>query len=183
MSFGNGAILNRSSNMSTRALYTFIGDKKQGSPHSFNVYKHHDGYPSGAARTIKMGIDWFAWKLPRYESDAFACAFIAAGKFGPWLETKEDLIEWFENYGPTSDNKKFSSNGGGCRLMPSGNPTKVAGKNCSDIAYRYEISMVNETLTIKAFEGSWWEEPKETCIFSGTFDDFYNWALAKDKAA
>ena len=176
--------------MSTRALYTFTdGDC------SYNVYKHHDGYVSGAARTLKMGLDWFAWQLPRFEADEFAAAFIAAGKFGSWLETKKDLDEWFEERGPKAKNRPWT--GGGVRLMPQGNPTKIACKNCGDIAYRYEIKMatslphhiqsiankipVEPQLWITAFSGNWWEKAEEEQIFNGPFDEFYAWALAKDK--
>lgn len=176
--------------MSTRGLYTIKGEDGD-----FNVYKHHDGYPSGAAHTIKMAIEWFAWKLPRYESDAFAASFIAAGKFGSCPEDQSQLIQWYKDYGPQSTYK----NGGGVRLMPAGNPTEIASTKCSDIAYRYEISFGTQlpehikrrakkldpapTLLIKAFDGSWWDEPKENEIFNGKFEDFYKWALAKDKEA
>jgi hypothetical protein len=60
--------------MSTRAVYTFIGDGE-----SHHVYKHHDGYPSGAAEWITNALG-NAWKLPRYEADEFAASFVAANK-------------------------------------------------------------------------------------------------------
>ena len=180
--------------MSTRALYSFFGEEG-----NFNVYKHHDGYASGAARTIKMAIDVFAWKLPRYESDAFACAFIAAGKFGSWVESQERLIEWYKTYGPkgTSPNAL----GGGVRLLPQGNPTEIAHQHCNDIAYRYEIRMgtpmpghieararkklSTPVLLIKQFDGSWWQnkDAYEKEIFSGPFTDFYKEAIKADEAA
>ena len=62
--------------MSTRATYTFID-----SYDTFHVYKHHDGYPSGAAKFIANAM-LNAWSLPRYEADEFAAAFIAANKDG-----------------------------------------------------------------------------------------------------
>ena len=169
--------------MSTRALYTFKGNEGD-----WNVYKHHDGYVSGAARTIKMAIDLFAWPLPRYESDAFATAFIAAGKFGSWIETTEQLLEWWADYGVNGQYKKFGSNGGGVRMMPQGDPTLVACKNCSDIEYRYEVWQAKTKLHVKAFTGNWWENNKytgpvgENLIFNGTFDDFYADALKKEAA-
>lgn len=178
--------------MSTRALYTFIGN---GGNH--NVYKHHDGYPSGAARTLKMAIDWFAWQLPRYESDEFAAAFVTAGKFGSWLETQKDLTDWWKERGPKSRNRSWT--GGGVRLMPQGTPDQVAKENCSDIEYRYEIRMATSlpnhientakgkdpepTLWIKAFSGSWWDEVRIEIIFEGPFDDFYKWALKAEEEA
>ena len=62
--------------MSTRACYTFID-----SDNTFHVYKHHDGYPSGAAEFIKLAIAK-AWKLPRFEAADFGAAFVAANKDG-----------------------------------------------------------------------------------------------------
>ena len=34
--------------MSTRAVYTFIDEHE-----TYHVYKHHDGYPEGAAELIE----------------------------------------------------------------------------------------------------------------------------------
>lgn len=63
--------------MSTRALYTFYDDAEN----CFHVYKHHDGYPSGAVKWIEAAFK-FAWELPRFEAADFAAAFIAANKTG-----------------------------------------------------------------------------------------------------
>ena len=60
--------------MSTRACYTFADDND-----SHHVYKHHDGYPTGAADAIAEALI-LAWKLPRFEPDEFGAAFIAANK-------------------------------------------------------------------------------------------------------
>jgi len=60
--------------MSTRAIYTFKGFGE-----SHHVYKHHDGYPTGAARAFELALQ-NAWDLPRYEPDEFAAAFVAANK-------------------------------------------------------------------------------------------------------
>ena len=62
--------------MSTRAIYTFKGF---GETH--HVFKHHDGYLSGAARALELAVQ-NAWPLPRYEPDEFAAAFVAANKVG-----------------------------------------------------------------------------------------------------
>lgn len=181
--------------MSTRALYTFKGTEGDA---DWNVYKHHDGYPSGAVRTIKTAIDWFAWGLPRYESDEFAAAFCAAGKISSWFEDAEQLLDWAKRYGPGGE--YHSHKGGGIRFMPSGNPSEVACQNCSDIEYRYEISMGTPlpeyiekrarnlpqapTLLIKAFCGDWWDGvAKEKQLYAGTFDKFFKWATKKDKVA
>jgi hypothetical protein len=60
--------------MGTRAVYTFIDYKDR---HS--VYKHFDGYPSGACGLIAKALKQ-AWPLPRFEADEFAAAFVAANK-------------------------------------------------------------------------------------------------------
>ena len=60
--------------MSTRAVYSFKGDGE-----TFHVYKHMDGYPSGAAEALNKALR-LAWPLPRFEPDEFGAAFIAANK-------------------------------------------------------------------------------------------------------
>jgi len=60
--------------MSTRAIYTFKGFGE-----AYHVFKHHDGYPTGAAQWIKNALA-YAWELPRYEPDEFAAAFVAGNK-------------------------------------------------------------------------------------------------------
>ena len=61
--------------MSTRAVYTF----KDEYDNTHHVYKHHDGYPSGAIEFILKALDK-SWPLPRFESSDFAAAFVAANK-------------------------------------------------------------------------------------------------------
>jgi hypothetical protein len=71
--------------MSTRAVYTFKDENKR-----FSVYKHHDGYPEGAAQFIRAGIakSWAhdendPYPLDaRFEADDMAAAFVAANKEG-----------------------------------------------------------------------------------------------------
>ena len=63
--------------MSTRAVYTFTDNRNV-----FHVYKHHDGYPMEAARSILAALP-LAWPLPRFEPDEFAAAFVAANKSQP----------------------------------------------------------------------------------------------------
>ena len=60
--------------MSTRAIYTFKGF---GETH--HVFKHHDGYLSGAAKWLEAALT-LAWGLPRYEPDEFAAAFVSGNK-------------------------------------------------------------------------------------------------------
>lgn len=63
--------------MSTRACYVF---RDTNSTHV--VYKHHDGYPSGAVQWIAAARA-NAWPFPRFEADEFAASFVAANKAGP----------------------------------------------------------------------------------------------------
>lgn len=65
--------------MSTRAVFTFTDDH-DGRPH--HVYKHADGYPEGAAHALAEALG-HAWPLPRFESDEFGAAFVAANKNRP----------------------------------------------------------------------------------------------------
>jgi len=60
--------------MSTRAVYTFKDERE-----SYAVYKHYDGYPSGAVDFIKAGID-MSWGGGRFEASDLAAAFVAANK-------------------------------------------------------------------------------------------------------
>lgn len=62
--------------MGTRAMFSFIDEDN-----TFHVYMHWDGYPSNAAASINNALTK-AWKLPRFEADEFAAAFVAANKTG-----------------------------------------------------------------------------------------------------
>lgn len=63
--------------MATRAAFTFTDEHD-----THHVYKHFDGYPKGAARAIARTFS-LAWEPPRFESDEFGAAFIAANKDRP----------------------------------------------------------------------------------------------------
>jgi hypothetical protein len=162
--------------MSTRALYTFA---TAGTSDVFHVYKHHDGYPSGALRTIRTAFAWFAWELPRFEPDEAAAAFVAAGKASHLIEAYKgpaalnrhgeptDIAAWIE-YGPAAHlpgGKYRSGAGGGERLLPSGSWMGVAP---GDIQFRYEINQPvgNKPVTVSGFAVSqdWstgaWSEKK-----------------------
>lgn len=60
--------------MGTRAVFTFNDELG-----SHSVYKHWDGYPSGACEFIMNTFD-YAWEWPRFEADEFAASFVAANK-------------------------------------------------------------------------------------------------------
>lgn len=65
--------------MSTRAVYVF---QNQGENEAHVIYKHHDGYPSGAIEFLAAARK-NAWPLPRFEADEFGASFIAANKTSP----------------------------------------------------------------------------------------------------
>lgn len=60
--------------MGTRAIYKF-----EDSDDECFVYKHYDNNPHGAAHFIEEAKS-MAWRLPRFEADEFASAFVAANK-------------------------------------------------------------------------------------------------------
>ena len=146
--------------MSTRALYTFKGETASD---SWNVYKHHDGYPTGAASVLQLTLDYFTWQLPRYEADTFAAGFCAAGKSQSWMDDDTIDADALKAYGPGGRYRAYS--GGGVRLMPQGDPCIVASENCSDIEYRYEIyQSIDNDLCIRAYSVSAWEEYEEELL-------------------
>lgn len=63
--------------MSTRAIYTVLGEKRESPIH---IYIHYNGYPSGASEHINNALP-YAWGLPRFEADEFAAALVAGNKF------------------------------------------------------------------------------------------------------
>lgn len=106
--------------MSTRAVYTFKDERQ-----TFHVYKHHDGYPSGAIQWIEKAIP-YAWKLPRFEASDFSAAFIAGNKRSQ------------------HDNPY---QGGGVYCTHD-------WEDHGDLEYRYEIELHDKELFIRAFSVS-----------------------------
>lgn len=143
--------------MSTRAVYTFKDDGGE-----YHVYKHCDGYPSGAADSIGLAIP-NAWKFPRFEADEFAAAFVAVNKSRHALAVQHD-----------DRDKDFLDCicRGGVRLMNTGEWKDICP---ADMAYRYEITFSGRTLKVQAWETNCdWETHKWKTkrIFSGSFNKF-----------
>jgi hypothetical protein len=117
--------------MSTRACYRFIPENGPNDwPGVITVYKHHDGYPSGAAEAIENALA-VAWPLPRYEADEFAAAFVAANK----------------------------QPGGGVRLVPF-EGLDAHKRFASDTEYLYDIRCVGGKIQVTAYttcerDGEW----------------------------
>ena len=152
--------------MSTRAIYTFKDDAS-----TIHVYKHHDGYPEGAAQHLESAKA-YAWALPRFEADEFAGAFVAACK----AEAKESRDEYTKKTGQSAKALGDNFTGGGIRLIgvsPEGKaiqPHRFAG----DVEYRYEITHDGKSkdVTVRAFRCNYWDgKSGET--------QFYNGKLAK----
>lgn len=131
--------------MSTRAVYGFVENKDQGGKTHW-IYKHHDGYPEGAASHIVKALP-FAWTLPRFEADEFAAAFVAGNK--------------------DSHKARDSFGGGGIR-------TTDGPDSHGDIEYVYIVfqSEKNNQLCIKAYKADMWSSISENHFFYGRLKDF-----------
>jgi len=170
--------------MSTRALYTFKGES---AADTWNVYKHHDGYPTGAAQFLADTFKHYAWALPRYEADECAAAFCAAGKSQHYLRAIEAVEahngEGYKDAMRYTALGEYKTQGGGVRMMPQGPALKVAAKNCSDIEFRYEIFVgkVNE-LRVRAYAVNAWDKPTETLLTDCPMSEFAAWAESHEKA-
>lgn len=160
--------------MSTRACYVFKDQTD-----TIAVYKHHDGYPSGAVQWIEAAKA-HAWPLPRFEANDFAAAFVAANK--PSNAQKhaaemaradevaktdpskaEDLRKWAREYLPGG--MYAGMTGGGVRLMASSDPSAFPG----DLAYVYEITFAKGALQVTARE--WRGDKFGKRVFKGTLDE------------
>jgi hypothetical protein len=149
--------------MSTRACYRFLPlNGPNDWPGVVTVYKHSDGYPSGAAKAIEAALP-FAWPLPRFEADEFAAAFVrgnkksaddyareyderAAEETDP--ETKKYQLEAAHRY--RTDKTYRDCCGGNLRLVPFeglDGYQRFAG----DIAYLYDIRCENGKIRVTAY--------------------------------
>ena len=129
--------------MSARAVYTFIEKGAR-----FNVYKHHDGYPSGALDATKAALA-FAWPLPRYEACDMAAAFVAGNKL---------------------------KGGGGVYLMPGGAPKTVAPDDIEYRYIIEQNGFGSRELHATVFKTNYWEAKRiEWRIFTGTLSEMEKW--------
>jgi hypothetical protein len=168
--------------MSTRAVYSFFDSE---GPAAAHVYKHSDGYPSGAIQAIEAALE-YAWKLPRYEADEFAAAF-AAGNKSYYKEKLFELLSKPERTKADSDNiahlkemHEEGYSGGGIRLitpkradMPA---MDAAADFACDLEYRYEIRCKDDVLHVTVFETAYWEGRREKELFAGTLAKMKVWA-------
>src|SRR6266446_9860173 len=155
--------------MSTRACYRFFPlNGPNDWPGVVTVYRHHDGYPSGAAQAIEAALP-YAWPLPRFEPDEFAAAFVRGNKksaddFAVEFEQQaagEDALGKTEGASWARDTaNKYrtdpgyrSSCGGGIRLVPY-EGLDAYQRFAGDIAYLYDIRCENGKIRVTAYTAS-----------------------------
>jgi hypothetical protein len=149
--------------MSTRACYRFFPNNGPNDwPGVVTVYRHNDGYPSGAAKAIEAALP-HAWPLPRFEPDEFAAASVRGNKKSAedWAhgyeqqaeketdpEQKAFLLGMAEKY--RTDPGYRSCCGGGLRLVPF-EGLDAYQRFASDIAYLYDIRCENGKIRVTAY--------------------------------
>jgi hypothetical protein len=153
--------------MSTRACYRFIPEHGPNDfPGVVTVYKHQDGYPSGAAKAIEAALP-YAWPLPRFEADEFAAAFVRGNK-----KSADDFACDYERQAAAATDPKQKEaclaiakryreeksyrdavTGGGIRLVPFEGPDAYQ-RFASDIAYLYDIRCVEGKLRVTAYRAA-----------------------------
>ena len=138
--------------MSTRAVYQFKDSGKNGT--AFVVYKHSDGYPSGAATVIKAARA-ISWPQGRFEADEAAASFVAAAKLRDGSNMPDEHLA------------------GGVRLL-HGKTFKDAP---SDSAYFYVITQGKKDWEVECLAPNF-DGPKITTktLFKGELGDFVKWA-------
>jgi hypothetical protein len=158
--------------MSTRACYRFFPlNGPNDWPGVVTVYKHRDGYPSGAAEAIEAALP-HAWHLPRFEPDEFAAGFVRANKksaddFARECEEQAEketdpeqkiwLLERARKY--RTDPGYRSCCGGEIRLVPY-EGLDAYKRFATDIAYLYDVRCENGKIRLTAYsaredEGEW----------------------------
>ena len=148
--------------MSTRACYRFFPlNGPNDWPGVVTVYKHHDGYPAGAAQAIEAALD-HAWSLPRFEPDEFAAGFVTANKY-PHSKSNQrrhyedlaaqasaaptdgcDMASYYRKLAETAEG------GGYVRLVPY-EGLDAYQRFASDIAYLYDIRCVNGKIRVTGY--------------------------------
>lgn len=120
-----------------------------------NVFMHYDGYPEGAVEAL-MNAKALAWDFPRFEPDEFAAAFIAANK----------------------------DRSGNFRIMPSGKPSDIAIRFCSDIEFRYEIGPCLTTSPwVSGYAIEAFAHYRERHLFSGSLESLSRYPERLSEAA
>jgi hypothetical protein len=151
--------------MSTRACYRFIPENGPNDfPGVVTVYKHHDGYPEGAAKAIEATLP-HAFPLPRFEADEFAAAFVRANKknaddyardyeagaaAATDPEQKKACLAVAERY-RSEKAYRDGVQGGGVRLVPF-EGLDAYQRFAGDLAFLYDIRCVDGKLRVTAYQ-------------------------------
>ena len=65
--------------MGTRAIIVFKDSIRENEDTLPAIFQHWDGYPSCVGERLELAKT-YAWKLPRFEADDFAAAYVAVSK-------------------------------------------------------------------------------------------------------
>lgn len=141
--------------MSTRAVYQFKESGKYGD--AFVVYKHHDGYPSGAA-TVIQAARGLSWQGGRFEADEAAASFVAAAK----LRDGSTLSD--------------ANRAGAVRLL-HGKDFKQAP---SDAAYFYVITQGKQDWEVECLSPTFGDKLTTKRLFKGELAAFVKWSKDHD---
>lgn len=153
--------------MSTRAIYIFRDKDEQ-----FTVYKHHDGYPSGAVQCLTLGRH-LAWSGNRFEPDEAAAAFAAAAKLSSELSLVDGVLTFSGQKYPT---------GGGTRLLNVNRKKGVFDGAPCDIGYAYLVEQLVKGQGgwfVTAYATSFWGGVKAANakeIWQGPLEEMADWA-------
>lgn len=134
--------------MSTRAIYIFRGHDEQ-----YTVYKHHDGYLSGAAECLTVARR-LSWCAPRFEPDEAAAAFVAAAKLATHLTVADGKLV-FDSVGA---NRYPLS--GDVRLLNVSRGKGVFHKAPCDIEFAYLIESKHGDWYVTAYATDFWDAVK-----------------------
>jgi len=154
--------------MSTRAIYIFKDKDEQ-----YTVYKHHDGYPSGAEIVLSVARH-LAWSGDRFEPDEAAASFAAAAKLSSSLQLTDDNKLAF-----TGQEYPF---GGGVRLLNVSKKRGIFDGAPPDIAFAYVVEQHvpgQGGWFVTAYTTSFWDgvskaNAKE--IWQGPLNEMADWA-------
>ena len=153
--------------MSTRAIYIFKDKDEQ-----FTVYKHHDGYPSGAVQWLTLGRH-LAWGGNRFEPDEAAASFVAAAKLSGELKRVDGKLAFTGQQYPT---------GGGVRLLNVSKKRGIFDGAPADITFAYVVEQHvpgQGGWFVTAYATSFWDGVKAAKakeIWQGPLEEMADWA-------
>lgn len=153
--------------MSTRAIYIFKDKDEQ-----YTVYKHHDGYPKGAAQWLTVARH-LSWPGGQFEPDEAAASFVTAAKLASKLNVTDDKLVF------DCEAANRYPHGGGVRLMNVSKKKGLFDKAPSDTEFAYIIENRHGDWYITAYTASFWDAAKSenaTEIWQGPLKGMSDWA-------